>query len=363
MRVRALVLRVHFVVGIVTGVTLLALGLSGAALVFRPELEGRMGAGGAPGSSDLRPVQAPPASLDAVVESARRLHPGFVITDLWLPDHRIVAARVGMLDQSGGAVDVLIDPHTAQTLGSLWRERSPLQALRLLHTELYIGPRGAAVIGVLGLWLLVQGVTGAYLSWPLLRHPGSSLHIRWSRPWSVVGRDLHRALGAASLAFHLPMAATGALLGLSVVLSSPADERSTPPGLPASSLVSFETLARSVDSLSLGGRITAFHLSPDNRRVTVSLRMPGDPDRHGGSAVVLAASGARVLAVHDARHAGWAAKSLAVVRALHVGELGGTPVRLLYVLGGLASVALACSGYVLAVARPRRVRKARAASP
>jgi uncharacterized iron-regulated membrane protein len=90
---------------------------------------------------------------------------------------------------------------------------------------------------------------------------------------------------------------------------------------------------------------------------------PPDLPIFGGTAVVLAASDARVLAVHDARHAGWGAKSLGVVRALHVGELGGTPVRFIYVLGGLASVTLACSGYVLAVARPGRVRKARAASP
>jgi uncharacterized iron-regulated membrane protein len=268
-----------------------------------------------------------------------------------------------MLDQSGGPVDVLVDPHTAQTLGSLWRERSPLHALRLLHTELYMGARGAAVIGVLGLWLLVQGVTGAYLSWPLLRRPGWGLRIRWSRTWPVAGRDLHRALGAASIAFHLPMVATGALLGFSVALSPRADDRPVRPDIPAGSPASFDTLARSVETLLLGGRITAFHLSPDNRRVTVRIRMPGDPDRHGGSAVVLAPSDARVLAVHDARHAWWTTKTLAVARALHVGDLGGSYVRLLYVLGGLASAALACSGYVLAVARPAQVGRARAASP
>ena len=40
MRVRALAVRLHFFVGTITGVALIVLGLSGAVLVFRPELEG-----------------------------------------------------------------------------------------------------------------------------------------------------------------------------------------------------------------------------------------------------------------------------------------------------------------------------------
>ena len=40
MRVRALTLRLHLVVGVLTGGALLVLGLSGAVLVLRPELDG-----------------------------------------------------------------------------------------------------------------------------------------------------------------------------------------------------------------------------------------------------------------------------------------------------------------------------------
>src|SRR5882672_4005770 len=42
MRVRAVALRLHLVVGVLTGGALLILGLSGAVLVLRPELDGAL---------------------------------------------------------------------------------------------------------------------------------------------------------------------------------------------------------------------------------------------------------------------------------------------------------------------------------
>ena len=166
MRVRALAVRLHFFVGTITGVALIVLGLSGAVLVFRPELEGAWSAARAPASS-----AAPLVSLQALGEAASRRHPGFIVTDLLLPDDRTAAARVRMLDQAGGQVEVLVDPHAGEALGSFWLERSPLYALRRLHAELYMGSRGAAAVGALGLWLLLQGLTGLCLSWPLMRRP------------------------------------------------------------------------------------------------------------------------------------------------------------------------------------------------
>ena len=69
-----------------------------------------------------------------------------------------MVARVGMLDTAGGALDVLIDPRSGRIVSSSWAERSPLHALRLLHTELYLGACGRALVGIPGLWLMLQGI-------------------------------------------------------------------------------------------------------------------------------------------------------------------------------------------------------------
>jgi uncharacterized iron-regulated membrane protein len=348
MRARALALRLHLVVGVLTGAALLVLGLSGAALVFRPEIDEVLYAAPAAPATG-----APPASLDALVDAARRRHPGFPVAGLSLPGHRDAAARVRMVDPAGAELDVLVDPRTGESLGSLWLERSPLHALRLLHSELYMGARGAAIVGMFGLWLFVQGVTGLYLWWPLMKRPRWGLTIRWSRPWPVPGYDLHKALGAASLLFHLPIAATGALLGLAALapgmaLDAPAWSRS-----PARTPLPLDALGREAERALPGGRIAAFHFSSAGSTVAVTMRMPGELDPRGASLVVLAAALGQALSVHDARQAPWTARFRGAVRAVHVGDVGGAAARAMYVLGGLASAGLALSGYVLALARRR----------
>jgi uncharacterized iron-regulated membrane protein len=351
MRARALALRVHLLVGVLTGAALLVLGLSGAVLVLRPDFENAQSAGHTP---------APPGgsapSLDALLEAARRRHPGFLVTSLFLPGGS-AAARVSMLDTAGGALDVLIDPRSGRIVSSSWVERSPLHALRLLHTELYLGTRGRALVGILGLWLMLQGITGLYLWWPLMRRPRWGFTIRWARPWPVVGRDLHKALGAASLVFHLPIAATGALLGVVALPSGPLDVGRAPSLAAAAASLSpsarsLETLAREAERAMPSATITAFRFLPDGL-VAVTMRVPGELDSRGASFVLLQAAGGSVVSVSDSRQAPWTAQLWAGARALHVGAVGGFAARAFYVLGGLASVALALSGYVLALARSR----------
>jgi uncharacterized iron-regulated membrane protein len=168
----------------------------------------------------------------------------------------------------------------------------------------------------------------------------------------VVGYDLHKALGAASLAFHLPIAATGALLGLAALVPEAAHEEPALTRMPARPSLPLDALAREAERALPGGRLTAFRLVGDS--VVVTMRMPGELDVRGASVVVLGASDGRVVSVIDGRQAPWATRVWTVAKAVHVGDFGGTPVRALYVLGGLASVGLALSGYVLALARARR---------
>ncbi len=101
-----------------------------------------------------------------------------------------------------------------------------------------------------------------------------------------------------------------------------------------------------------GARITAFRFLP-GPVVAVTVRAPGELDPHGASLVVVDATTGRVVTVRDSRLRPWTYRLWADAKALHVGAVGGPIVRALYVLGGLASAALALSGYVLALARAR----------
>ena len=293
---RATVLRLHLAVALLAGAGLLLVSVSGAALVFRPELDDvvfdgpvRVARGG---------VGAP---LLALLDAGQAAHPGMTPVSLTRPARDDLPARLRLERPGSEIVEVLLDPSSARVLGSRWLERSPLHALRALHTELYLGGRGRLMVGALGLLLVLQGVTGLFLWWPFTRRLPRGFTIRRGWRWRVVGYDLHKVIGIASLAFHVPVALTGAVLSLS------------PGAGPAPS--------GSVEVRERDGSVARL-------------------DRQTGAVTI----------VRDPRQSG--ARLWALAATLHEGRFGGLPSRWLYVAGGLTPAALAITGLGIWLGRP-----------
>jgi uncharacterized iron-regulated membrane protein len=204
---RATVLRLHLAVALLAGAGLLLVSVSGAALVFRPELDDVVFGG--PVRVARGDVGAP---LPALLDAGQAAHPGMTPVSLARPARDGLPARLRLEGPGSEIVEVLLDPASARVLGSRWLERSPLHALRALHTELYLGRRGRLVVGALGLLLVLQGATGLFLWWPFTRRLPRGFTIRRGRRWRVLGYDLHKVIDIASLVFHVPVALTGALL-------------------------------------------------------------------------------------------------------------------------------------------------------
>jgi uncharacterized iron-regulated membrane protein len=286
---RATVLRLHLGVALLAGAGLLLVSVSGAVLVFRPELDDAVFGG---------PVRVPPgggrASLPALLDAGGAAHPGLTPVRLTLPSGDGRPARLRLERPGGEIVEVLLDPGSARVLGSRWVERSPLHALRALHTELYLGGPGRVLVGALGGLLVVQGATGLFLWWPFTRRLSRGFTVRRGRRWRVMGYDLHKVIGIASLAFHVPVALTGAALALS-----------------AGAVPAGAVLVR---------------------------------ERDGSVARLDRASGAVIVG----RSAEW----WALAAALHEGRFGGLASRWLYVAAGLTPVALALTGLGIWLARP-----------
>lgn len=347
MSARVFVLRLHRATALVAGGLLLLVGASGAVLVFRSELEDALSSGAlraAPGDGR--------APLQTLLDAAQQQHRALAPRALTLAGDDDRPARVTLESPSREEVEVLLDPSSARVLGSRWQERSPLHALRMLHAELYLGRRGRLVVGGLGLLLALQGATGLYLWWPFTRRLGRGFAIRWRRPWPVVGYDLHKTVGIASLAFNLPIALSGALLGFSAaasLLPGPADGPPLGGGRP----LALDDIALSAEAALPGGRIVSLHLGArEHGTVVVRKRLPGDPDPRGGSAVRLDAHTGAALAVTDAHRGPLGHRLWALVAPLHFGSFGGAGSRLLYAVGGLTSSVLVLTGLVIWLTRP-----------
>jgi uncharacterized iron-regulated membrane protein len=297
-RGRATVLRLHLIVALLAGAGLLLVSVSGAALIFRPELDDAVF--GLPAGVAAGGVRAP---LAVLLDAGQAAHPGLNPLTLTLPERDGRHARLALeRGASRETVEVLLDPVSARVLGSRWLERSPLHALRVLHTELYLGARGRLLVAALGALLLLQAATGLFLWWPFTRRLPRGFTVRRGRRWPVLSFDLHKVVGFVSLAFHVPLALTGALLALPVGAA---------PARPGS----------------------------------VEIR-----ERDGTVARLDRATGALTV-VRDPRRA--ADRLWGLMTTLHEGRFGGLASRSLYVAAGLSPVVLALTGLGIWLTRPR----------
>ncbi len=331
---RATVLRLHLAVALLAGGALLLVSVSGAVLIFRPELEEAVFGG--PVRVEAGGRSAP---LQALLEAGQGRHPALSPRALVLPAAAGNPARLVLVGPAGEAVDVLVDPASARVLGSRWLERSPLHALHTLHTELYLGARGRIVVAGLGLLLVVQGGTGLFLWWPFTRWLPRGFTIRRGRRWRVVGYDLHKVVGIASLVFNVPVAFTGALLALAPG-AEPA-RSGTPPRDDGRRALTLDEMAQRAEAILSGSPVASLRITA----AAVEVRQ-----RDGSAARVDRRSGAATL-VSDPRRRG--DRLWALMAPLHEGRFAGHTSRWLYLAGGLTPAALALTGLIIWLTRPR----------
>ena len=318
---RRLAARAHLWGGLVSGPLMLVLGLSGSALVLAPEIERAVD--GPPVLATSAPA---PPSLDAIVAAALLSQPGGEPRTLRMPA-RAREPFVVELAISRHRLDVAVDPSTLRVVDTRAPERSVVPALRSLHGALHAGRIGAVLVALLGLWLVVEGVTGMWLY-------GGSVARR------VRGRNraVHRVVGACALSVGAVVGVTGTLLALAGATSAAAAPDASR-RLPSLDAIAARAATR--------GHIVAF-TAESGHRVRVDVRRT---DGRFDSVIV---DGAGVTATGVSRpRTIWD-----VVHALHAGDFAGWPSRLLYVGVGLALPVLSVTGFFISTRAVRRERRA-----
>ncbi|BDC52583.1 hypothetical protein F183_A48980 [Bryobacterales bacterium F-183] len=160
----ALLYRLHVVTGLVAGLFFSILGVTGAALAFRPALE----------QSWYIPKSAATAnsfSWDQVALHVSQGPPGRRIREARLrPGH---ATEFVVHNRDGSAATShYVDPASGRVLAERNHDSSPFEALRSWHTHLSAGPYGRILVSRLGLLLMLQAIIGAVI-WILRGKPGN----------------------------------------------------------------------------------------------------------------------------------------------------------------------------------------------
>ncbi|HEU4586571.1 MAG TPA: PepSY-associated TM helix domain-containing protein [Gemmatimonadaceae bacterium] len=368
---RSVVIVAHRWLGLVAGLLLVVIGLSGSALVFRQEIDEALN----PELLRVTPA-ATRVPMQQVLDVAQRAFPDEAPSRIRMPrtPEGVVEVWLGRAPSRY----VYVDPYRGTLLGA----RRPTEFLTgwlfYLHTKLLSGDAGERVVGVGALVLAVLSITGLVLWRPRRRSKREAQ--REARVAIASGGrrrsayDLHRAVGFYSSALLLIASLTGASLvfheafegiiyGLTRTPSKPAIPLAvSPPDRPSLPLDSLLSIAERAQP---GGKISYIYPA-DAPTAAFRVRKRLAPEIHpnGRSYVALDPRTGAVLGVEDGGRAPLGAQVYNALYPLHIGIGGSTAMRVLVLVVGLAPALLAVTGVLQWWRRSaRRRRRGRGRSP
>lgn len=192
-RPQTLVLRrtifyIHLWVGIIVGLYMAIMGVTGSVLVFRPELDARRL------PVPWRELRTPsPAKASTVIARVNALYPAMRIVSLAAPN----ASNPTFVATLGGRGRLIVasDPATGSVLGPMPQPAAWLAFVRRLHETLLIGGSGRTWNGVGAALLLLLAATGLVNWWPGVGNWRRALRVDFRFSWRRINFDLHRAAG------------------------------------------------------------------------------------------------------------------------------------------------------------------------
>ncbi|HEX8552212.1 MAG TPA: PepSY-associated TM helix domain-containing protein [Abditibacteriaceae bacterium] len=354
---RKLALWLHRWIGLSVALVAVISGVTGAALVFRPEIEARF--------DNLMRVEisSQTASLQNVISNAQQKFPDAKVNNLFMAREPSVAHVVWMKD---GDVErrVYVNPANAQVLGTRVAGENGIERLAEIHIRLMSGDFGHSLIGWGGVALFSMSCSGLILWWPR----GKSLQ-KWRRAFrpewkNPRGRNYegHRVGGAvlapllmlasfSGMALVWPETAQGVLKPFFGETSRPKYRTTVRASLPLDDLV---TRANAAFPEGVVRRI-AFPAKP-GAALVIRKKRAAELHPNGMNYVYLDAATGKVLGIDDASRAAWGTRLMNARYPVHIGLWGGTATRVLAVVVGLAPLAFFISGFILWNNRRRRVR-------
>jgi uncharacterized iron-regulated membrane protein len=350
------VLSGHGILGLAFAAIIYLVCLSGTLAVFVHDLE-RWEQPAAPIVSRIDD-----AAIARALDAVRRQAPAGTTLYVSLPS----------ADELGAAI-VAYSPSferewSVNAEGGLVEKATPFSEFILnLHIALHL-PRswGEFIVGLAGVALLSSLISG------ILAHPRvfkDAFHLRLGGSRRLQEADLHNRLGIWALPFHVVIALTGALLGLSTLIvgvlamllyrgdtakvyglfvDPPLAVNAAPAPLPPLSTLLAEARRRAPDApphllvIENAGRADARIIVTSERD---RLLVPQDTTSFDASG--------RVLKDQHPRDLVAGTRILGGIGQLHFGWYGGLPLRILYGVLGLALCVVTSSGVTIWLARRR----------
>jgi uncharacterized iron-regulated membrane protein len=328
----------HGLIGILGGLLLVVMGLTGSAIVFHQEIDRAL-------NPDLMQVvpQGKPVAIEAFWSSVQTYFPDSRLESIQLPQAPSETYQLQFTLKDKTAQDLFVHPYTGAILGDRQPEHTLIGILYKVHHDFFVGHLGLYLVGISGLILIVQAITGLVL-WTGWRKLASGFHIRWRAPFQLLSFDLHNVGGIISNVFLLVTGFTGVIIvGAHILLEPPAIAELPPPFQTA---IPLSELIRSADRAMPEGKTMSISF-PDPQTIVVTKQLPQDHPRFYFSSVTLDGSTGNVLEVNKVVEPPAMWKFLIPIAELHFGTFGGLPTRIVYLLIGWMPVLLLVTGLMM----------------
>jgi uncharacterized iron-regulated membrane protein len=355
---------IHRWLGVALGLWFALVGLTGALLVWRDEVDAWLN----PQWFTARAAAAGTAAwpdAERIVELAHgthrlgrieRLRPPAAPGEVWRLQVRAGASRV-----EAGRLEAFIDPASGELLGVRSLERLSLaraDVLRTLyefHRNILLGEPGSNFVGIAGFLLMTSALTGGVLAWPRTRDRlRKLLAISWRANPTRVLFDLHRSTGAAIALVLLLTTLSGATL---VYLNYVRDMVGWVSRVEPIPVLPFRASRAGAEPLPLGELATrARQLFPQHQLIEIrlsergltgtlfQLRATGDVHRLGDTIAWLHPVSAELLAERSPRTRSAGESFMHWLLPLHVGSAFGTPGLIAMCAAGIAPLLLVGTG-------------------
>lgn len=356
---------IHRWTSLVCTLFLLLICASGLPLLFEDEIDHWL----SPTHYAPVPPGTRPASLDRIVAEGRRLYPGQVVISLYRDDDEpqtflyMAPSWAALKADSGSEHFIRFDSRTGQVLERPEREQLGfMQVMLALHTDLFMDLPGELFLGFMGLLFVAAIVSGLVLYGPFARKLGFGT-VRADRSRRLKWLDLHNLLGVVTVCWALVVGVTGVMNELSSPLfalwlrtdvhamlapwqgRAPLDQSGISSVQAAFDVASRVRTNLKVSSIAFPGSEygSPYHYllwAKGNTPLTSRLYSP---------VLVDAKTGALTGVVGMP----WYLRVLELSRPLHFGDYGGMPLKILWALFDLVTIAVLGSGLYLWFAKRR----------
>ena len=353
---------IHRWTSLVSTIFLLLLCLTGLPLIFHHEIDELLGYAPKPEAAfDGRPK----STIDQIAKAALAGDPGKVLQYIaWDKDEpgSVIAYTNGAVDgKPDNAVVRAFGAHSADLLGPVGA--GPMLIVLKLHTNMFAGLPGELFLGGMGLLFLVAIISGVVLYWPFTRRLTFGT-IRQSKTRRVTWLDWHNLIGITTVVWAVVVGGTGVINTWAELmlnnwrtteLASMVEPYAGKP--PPTHLASLDTIVENAMLAAPGMEVAfiAFPGTPFSSSRHFAAFMRGNQPLTSRLLRPELLDG-ETAAIADTRDLPVYLKALFISQPLHFGDYGGMPLKIIWALLDLLTIAVIGSGLYLWWVKWRKVR-------